>query len=109
MSQATLSPAEVAERLGISAPLARRYFAAARANAEIAAGKRRRDEVPPYLTQYLDLGFPRPLRLRAVQRVRLADYEQWEARMASGTTLSPATLAESATPHASSAARFSAT
>lgn len=78
----TLSPADVAARLGISVPLARRYFSAARARAEIAAGRRRRDEVPPYLVPYLDLGFPAPLRLRAVQRVRAADYERWERGVA---------------------------
>ena len=52
----TFSPSDVAARLGISVPLARRYFSAARAKAEIAAGRRRRDEVPPYLVPYLDLG-----------------------------------------------------
>jgi hypothetical protein len=46
--------------------------------AEVKAGQRRRDQVPVYLLDYLDCGFPAPKRIgRSVRRIRSEEFERW--------------------------------
>lgn len=68
----------VAERLNVSLSLVRKLARAAELAAEVRAGKRRLDDVPPALLRYLDSGFPVPKRIGAsIRRVRADELERW--------------------------------
>jgi predicted DNA-binding transcriptional regulator AlpA len=68
----------VAERLSVSASLVYKLARAAEYAAEVQAGKRRPDDVPPGLVRYLDAGFPVPKRIgKTVRRVRVEELERW--------------------------------
>lgn len=68
----------VADRLSISLSLVRKLARAAELAAEVRAGKRRLDDVPPGLVRYLDSGFPTPKRIGStIRRVRAEELEQW--------------------------------
>jgi predicted DNA-binding transcriptional regulator AlpA len=68
----------VAERLSISLSLVRKLARAAELAAEVRAGKRRLDDVPPALVRYLDSGFPAPKRIGStIRRVRAEELERW--------------------------------
>jgi hypothetical protein len=73
-----LTLGDVADRLQVSLSLVRKLARAAEVAAEVRAGKRRMDDVPPSLVRYLDCGFPVPRRIgRAVRRVRGEEFERW--------------------------------
>jgi hypothetical protein len=69
---------DVADRLKVSLALVRKLARAAELAAEVRAGQRRMDDVPPSLARYLDCGFPVPRRIgRTVRRVRGEEFEKW--------------------------------
>lgn len=73
-----LTPAAIAERLIVSVSMVQKLIRAAEYAAEIKAGTRIRDDVPPGLVRYLDSGFPAPKVIgRAVKRIRGDEFEQW--------------------------------
>ena len=73
-----LSLPAIAARLGVSLSLVRKLARAAELAAEVRAGKRRLEDVPPALARYLDIGFPVPKRIgRTVRRVREEELERW--------------------------------
>ena len=73
-----LTLGDVADRLQVSLSLVRKLARAAEVAAEVRAGKRRLDDVPPSLVRYLDCGFPVPRRIgRTVRRVRGEEFERW--------------------------------
>ena len=73
-----LTLGDVADRLKVSLALVRKLARAAEVSAEVRAGRRRIDDVPPSLVRYLDCGFPVPRRIgRTVRRVRGEEFERW--------------------------------
>lgn len=73
-----LSLPAVAETLGVSLSMVRKLARAAELAAEVRAGKRRLEDVPPSLARYLDSGFPAPFRIGAtIRRIREEDLRQW--------------------------------
>lgn len=76
-----LTPRAIAARLSVSVSLVQKLIRAAEYSAEIQAGNRLREDVPPGLVGYLDSGFPAPKVIgRAVKRVRADDFERWIGR-----------------------------
>lgn len=68
----------VAERLSVSLSLVQKLARAAEYAAEVRAGRRRLEEVPPSLVRYLDSGFPMPRRIgKSIRRIRQEDLEAW--------------------------------
>jgi hypothetical protein len=68
----------VAAHLGVSLRLVQKLTRAAEMQAEVQAGQRRPDDVPPDLTGYLDSGFPAPVRIgKSIRRIRAEELEQW--------------------------------
>ena len=68
----------VAAQLAVSLSLVRKLARAAELAAEVRAGQRRLDDVPPALVRYLDSGFPVPRRIgKTIQRIREEDLKQW--------------------------------
>jgi hypothetical protein len=73
-----LSLPAIAEHLGISLSLVRKLARAAELAAEVRAGKRQLDDVPPAMIRYLNSGFPVPKRIGAtIRRVRADELERW--------------------------------
>ena len=73
-----LTLGDVADRLQVSLSLVRKLARAAELAAEVRAGQRRMDDVPPSLVRYLDCGFPIPRRIgKTVRRVRGEQFEKW--------------------------------
>jgi hypothetical protein len=51
---------------------------AAEMQAEVRAGTRRHDDIPPDLVGYLASNFPRPVRIgKSIRRIRAEELEQW--------------------------------
>jgi hypothetical protein len=68
----------VAAHLGVSLRMVQKLAKSAEYAAEVQAGKRRADDVPPDLVGYIDSGFPAPVRIgRSVRRIKAEDLEQW--------------------------------
>jgi len=68
----------VASQLSVSLSLVQKLARAAEYAAEIQAGKRQRDDVPPGLVLYLDSGFPIPKRIgKSVRRIKTEELEKW--------------------------------
>jgi hypothetical protein len=69
---------DIADRLQVSLSLVRKLARAAEIAAEVRAGRRCLDDVPPSLARYLDCGFPVPRRIgRTVRRVREDEFSRW--------------------------------
>lgn len=78
MNSALLTPRDIAAHLKASLSLAQKMIRAAEYAAEIQAGTRLREDVPPGLAGYLDSGFPSPKVIgRAVKRVLADEFERW--------------------------------
>jgi predicted DNA-binding transcriptional regulator AlpA len=68
----------VAAHLGVSLRLVQKMTRAAEMQAEVQAGKRRIDDVPPDLVGYINSGFPAPVRIgKSIRRIRQEELEQW--------------------------------
>jgi len=68
----------VAAHLGVSLRMVQKLVRAAEMQAEVQAGKRRIDDVPPDLVGYLSANFPRPVRIgKSIRRIRQEELEQW--------------------------------
>jgi hypothetical protein len=68
----------VAAHLGVSLRLVQKLTRAAEMQAEVQAGTRKPDDIPPDLGRYLSANFPRPVRIgRSVRRIRQEELEQW--------------------------------
>jgi hypothetical protein len=67
----------VAAHLGVSLRMVQKLVRAAEMQAEVQAGTRRLDDVPPDLGRYLASGFPLPKRIGKIRRIRAEELEQW--------------------------------
>jgi len=68
----------VAAHLGVSLRLIQKLARAAEMQAEVRAGTRRHDDIPPDLVGYLASNFPRPVRIgKSIRRIRAEELEQW--------------------------------
>ncbi len=69
---------DVAAQLSVSRSLIYKLSRAAEYAAEIKAGIRAYEDVPPALTRYLDSGFPTPKRIgRTIRRIRADELKRW--------------------------------